>query len=38
MSSNEVYYSTQMSGISVIYPKGLDKIILLDATDPSCHF
>jgi hypothetical protein len=26
-SGNEVPYSTQMSGISVIYPTGLDKII-----------
>jgi hypothetical protein len=26
VSGNEVPYSTQMSGISVIYPTGLDKI------------
>jgi hypothetical protein len=29
VSGNEVPYSSQMSGISVIYPTGLDKIIYL---------
>jgi hypothetical protein len=34
MSSNEVPYSTQMSGISVIYLTGLDKRILNKITMP----
>jgi hypothetical protein len=29
MRGNEVPYSTQMSGISVISPRGLDKIFII---------
>jgi hypothetical protein len=29
MRGNELPYSTQMSGISVIYPRGLDKIFVI---------